>query len=79
MDITIIGWVWLGIVVGVLIGITVVSILSNSKQAELESENLHLIFIRDSLKEEIFRLQNQVKPKPRKKRNLRAKSLKIGE
>ena len=79
MDITIIGWVWLGIVVGILIGITVASILSNSKQAELESENLHLIFIRDSLKEEIFRLQNQVKPKPRKKRNLRAKSLEIGE
>jgi len=79
MDIAIIGWVWLGIVIGTLIGITVVSILSNSKQAELESENLHLIFIRDSLKEEIFRLQNQVKPKPRKKRNLRAKSLKIGE
>ena len=79
MDITIIGWVWLGIVIGTLIGITVVSILSNSKQAELESENLHLIFVRDSLKEEIFRLQNQVKPKPRKKRNLRAKSLKIGE
>ena len=79
MDIAIIGWVWLGIVIGTLIGITVVSILSSSKQAELESENLHLIFIRDSLKEEIFRLQNQVKPKPRKKRNLRAKSLKIGE
>jgi len=79
MDIAIIGWVWLGIVIGTLIGITVVSILSNSKQAELESENLHLIFIRDSLKEEIFRLQNQVKPKPRKKRNLRAKSLEIGE
>ena len=79
MDIAIIGWVWLGIVIGTLIGITVVSILSSSKQAELESENLHLIFIRDSLKEEIFRLQNQVKPQPRKKRNLRAKSLKIGE
>ena len=79
MDITIIGWVWLGIVVGALIGITIIGILSSSKQAELESENLHLIFIRDSLKEEIFRLQNQVKPKPRKKRNLRAKSLEIGE
>jgi len=79
MDITIIGWVWLGIVVGALSGITLISILSSSKQAELESENLHLIFIRDSLKEEIFRLQNQVKPKPRKKRNLRASSIKIGE
>ena len=79
MDIAIIGWVWLGIIIGVLVGIVASSILTNNKQAELESENLHLIFIRDSLKEEIFRLQNQVKPKPRKKRNLRAKSLKIGE
>jgi MFS superfamily sulfate permease-like transporter len=79
MDIAIIGWVWLGIIVGMLVGIVTSSILTHNKQAELESENLHLIFIRDSLKEEIFRLQNQVKPKPRKKRNLRAKSLKIGE
>jgi len=79
MDITIIGWVWLGIVIGTLIGITVVSILSNSKQAELESENLHLIFVRDSLKEEIFRLENQSKPKPRKRRNIRAKKVKIGK
>jgi len=79
MDIVIIGWVWLGIVVGALVGITIAGMMANRKQAELESENLHLIFIRDSLKEEIFRLYNQVKPKPRKKRNLRAKSVEIGE
>ena len=53
MDITIIGWVWLGIVVGILIGITVAGILANNKQAVLESENTHLIFVRDSLKEAI--------------------------
>ena len=33
----------------------------------------------ESLKEEIFRLDNQPKPQPRKKRNLRAKSIKVGD
>ena len=79
MDIAIIGWVWLGIVVGILIGITVAGIMTSSKQTELESENIHLIFVRDSLKEEIFRLGNLSKPKPRKKRNIRAKSIKVGK
>ncbi len=79
MDIAIIGWVWMGIIIGAVAGIVTSGILSSSKQAELESENLHLVFIRDSLKEEIFRLENQTKPKPRKKRNLTAKSIKIGK
>ena len=79
MDIAIIGWVWLGIVVGILIGIAVASFYTNNKQTELESENLHLIFVRDSLKEEIFRLENQSKPKPRKRRNLRANTIKVGK
>ncbi len=68
MDVAIIGWVWLGIVVGMLIGMIVTSVLANSKHSNLEAENLHLRFVRDSLKEEIFRLENQSKPKPRKKR-----------
>ena len=79
MDITIIGWVWLGIVVGILIGITVAGMLTSSKQSELEDENIHLTFVRDALKEEIFRIENQSKPKPRKKRNLRANKVKIGK
>tara|TARA_R110002051_G_scaffold103690_1_gene176096 strand:+ start:189 stop:428 length:240 start_codon:yes stop_codon:yes gene_type:complete len=79
MDIVIIGWVWLGIVVGILIGMTIASMMANNKQLELEDENTHLIFVRDALSEEIFRLENQPKPKPRKKRNLRAKSVKIGK
>ena len=79
MDIAIIGWVWLGIVVGILIGIMVAGIVTSSKQTELESENIHLIFVRDSLKEEIFRLENLSKPKPRKRRNIRAKKVKIGK
>jgi len=79
MDIAIIGWVWLGIVVGILMGIMVAGILTSNKQTELEDENTHLIFVRDSLKEEIFRLENQSKPKPRKKRNIRVKKIKIGK
>ena len=79
MDITIIGWVWFGIVVGIILGIIVCGILTQSRISELESELVHQRFIRDSLKEEIFKLDNQVKPKPRKKRNLRAKSIKVGE
>ena len=79
MDITIIGWVWLGIVIGILIGITVAGMLTSSKQAELEDENIHLTLGRDALKEEIFRIENQAKPKPRKKRNIRANKIKIGK
>jgi len=79
MDITIIGWVWLGIVVGIILGFVICAVLTQSKVSELESELVHQRFIRDSLKEEIFKLDNQVKPKPRKKRNLRAKSIKVGD
>ena len=79
MEIATIGWVWLGIIVGMLIGIVTSSIMANNKQSDLDAENLHLRFVRDSLKEEIFRLENQTKPKPRKKRNLRAKTVKIGK
>ena len=79
MDITIIGWVWLGIIVGIILGFIICAVLTQSKVSELESELVHQRFIRDSLKEEILRLDNQPKPQPRKKRNLRAKSIKVGE
>jgi len=68
MEIVTIGWVWLGIIVGMLIGVVITSVINSNKQSDLESENQHLKFVRDSLKEEIFRLDNQVKPKPRSKR-----------
>ena len=79
MDITIIGWVWLGIIVGIVLGFIICAVLTQSKVSELESELVHQRFIWDSLKEEIIRLDNQPKPQPRKKRNLRAKSIKVGE
>ena len=69
MDIAIIGWVWLGILIAIPLGFIVSVFLTQSKINELESELTHQRFIRDSLKEEIFRLDNQVKPQPRKKRN----------
>ena len=72
-------WVLVGLLIGAPIGFLICSLLTASKMSELESEMVHQKFVRDSLKEEIFRLDNQVKPKPRKKRNLRAKSIKIGK
>ena len=79
MDMMIIGWIWLGILIGVLLGFIVCAVLSQSRISELESELVHQRFVRDSLKEEIIRLDNQPKPQPRKKRNIRAKSIKVGE
>ena len=76
---TIIAWVWVGILIGFVMGVILISMMASGKQADLEAENLHLIFVRDSLKEEIFRLENQPKPKPRKKRNLRVNSIKVGK
>ena len=77
MNIEVIGWVWLGIVIGMLIGIILSSLMGASKFGDLHSDNLHLKFVANSLKEEIFRLENQSKPKPRKKR-IQSKSIKIG-
>ena len=79
MDLAIIGWVWLGIIIGVLAGVTVSAFGASAKIGDLEREIFHHIAIRDALKEEIFRLENQSKPQPRKKRNLKVKSLKVGD
>ena len=79
MDMMIIGWIWLGILIGVLLGFIICAVLTQTRISELESELVHQRFIRDSLKEEIIRLDNQPKPKPRKRRNIKAKSIKVGE
>ena len=68
MEWSTIAWVWLVIMIGTIFGVVVSSLLGASKFGELEAENLHLKFVRDSLKEEIFRLDNRAKPKPRKRR-----------
>ena len=79
MDITIIGWVWLGILVGAILGFILCSWLTQSKVSELESEIIHHIFVRDSLKEEIIKLDNQAKPQPRKRRNIKVNKIKVGD
>ena len=79
MDIAIIGWIWLGILIGTILGFVICSWMTQSKVSDLESEIVHHIFVRDSLKEEIIRLANQPKPHPRKKRNIRVKSIKVGD
>ena len=72
-------WVLVGIFIGTPIGLLICSIMGAGKSGDLEAELVHQRFVRDSLKEEIFRLENQAKPKPRKRRNIRAKSIKIGK
>ena len=80
MDLVIIGWVWLGILIGIPIGFIVSVFLTQAKINDLESELIHQKFIKDSLKEEIFRLDNQVKPKPRnKRRNFKVNKIKVGD
>ena len=79
MDIAIIGWVWLGILIGIPLGFIVSVFLTQAKINELESELTHQRFIRDALKEEIFKLDNQVKPQPRKRRNIKVNKIKVGE
>ena len=63
-----IGWVYLGIFLGFVMGVLLVSILASSKQADLETEVIHLRAIRETLKEEILKLEKQPKPKPRRHR-----------
>jgi len=79
MDITLIGWIWLGVFTGFVAGFFVCSVMTSSRNAELNAEITHHIFVRDSLKDEIFKLENQTKPKPRKRRNIKVKSIKVGE
>jgi len=69
-------WVFLGIIIGLITGIVIISMTTSGKIADLENEIQDLRNQRQLLKEEIFRLDNQVKPKPRKKRNYKSKNKK---
>ena len=69
-------WVFLGIIVGSITGIVTISLTTSGKIDDLENEIQDLRNQRGLLKEEIFRLSNQAKPKPRKKRNYRPRNKK---
>ena len=81
MDMGTIGWIWLGIIIGVIAGVVASSFGAASKIADLETEVYQGRAVRDALKEEIFRLENQAKPKPRKRRKktIQANKIKVGE
>ena len=61
-------WVLVGIFIGSIGGILTISLVSAGKFDDLQNEIQDLRNQRQLLKEEIFRLSNQAKPKPRKKR-----------
>ena len=69
-------WVFLGIFIGSIGGILTISLVTSGKFDDLQNEIQDLRNQRNLLKEEIFRLDNQAKPKPRKKRNYRPKNKK---
>ena len=81
MDIEIIGWVWIGILIGAVVGVLVMSLASTARIGDLEAEILQGRAVREALKEEIFRLENQAKPKPRKRRKkvVRANKIDVGK
>ena len=79
MDITIIGWVWLGILIGFIAGIVASSFGAASRIADLEARIYQDRAVREALKEEIFRLENRTKPQPRKKRNIKVNKIKVGD
>ena len=58
----------IGLIVGALGGSITLNIVYRNKVSDLESDVYDARIIREALKEEIFRLSHQTKPKPRKRR-----------
>jgi hypothetical protein len=58
----------IGVIVGALGGSITMYMMYRNKVSDLESDVYDARIIREALKEEIFRLSQQTKPKPRKRR-----------
>jgi hypothetical protein len=70
-------WVFLGIFIGSIGGIVIISLTTSGKIDDLENEIQDLRNQRQLLKEEIFRLSKpKSKPTPRKKRSYVSKNKK---
>jgi hypothetical protein len=73
----IIGWVYLGVIIGFIAGYITRGILDRANfemveySTDIEQEIQHLIITRDTLKEEITRLGNKPKPRSKRKRNVK--------
>ena len=61
-------WIWVGIIIGSLVGSVLTYMVQKGKVLDLQDEVYDSRVVREALKEEIFRLENKSKPKPRKRR-----------
>ena len=72
----ILGWIYLGVVIGTIMGIIVLGLFQAGRVKSLETEIQDLRLQRELLKKEIFRLTKRGKPAPRKRRNWKKKPVK---
>ena len=63
----ILGWIYLGVVLGTMGGVIGLSLFQVRNVADLKAEIRDLRLQRQLLKEEVFRLTKRGKPAPRKK------------
>jgi|TARA_A100001515_G_scaffold139904_1_gene135024 uncharacterized membrane-anchored protein YhcB (DUF1043 family) len=69
----ILGWIYLGVVIGTIMGVIVIGLFQAGRVKSLETEIQDLRLQRELLKKEIFRLTKRGKPAPRKRRNWKKK------
>lgn len=72
----ILGWIYLGVVLGSLGSIVGLSLFQVGVVADLKATITDLRLQRELLKKEIFRLTKRGKPAPRKRRNWKKKPVK---
>ena len=72
----ILGWIYLGIILGCMGGVIGLSIFQVRNVADLKAEIRDLRLQRTLLKEEVFRLTKRGKPAPRKRSTWKKKPVK---
>lgn len=68
MIITTLGWLWIGVIIGATAGVVWSSIHYTKQIGDLEEQIVTLRGTRNVLKDELVRLNNSAKPKPRSRR-----------
>tara|TARA_B100000900_G_scaffold368370_1_gene345539 strand:- start:426 stop:647 length:222 start_codon:yes stop_codon:yes gene_type:complete len=68
MTITILGWVWIGILIGGSTATVLFMLYMDKKIGELQDQIKTLRGTRNVLKDELIKLNNSPKPKPRTRR-----------
>jgi|TARA_B110000503_G_scaffold78432_1_gene120534 hypothetical protein len=72
----ILGWIYLGVALGSISTIIVLSMLQAGKLGKVEDENISLRLQRTMLKDEILKLSKRGKPAPRKRKYWKKKPVK---